>query len=87
MSPHWAWEGKFICALAVRAEELSSLEEKFAAVTIERDSLRENFVRVVERNEQLRGALEEIINYMETPDYVREIARRAMEGAAAKTPR
>jgi predicted nuclease with TOPRIM domain len=66
-------------ALAVRAE-LSSLEEKFTAVTIERDSLRENFVRAVERNERLRAALEEIINYMETPDYVREIARRALEG-------
>jgi cell division protein FtsB len=69
-----------MCASAVRAEELSSLEEKFAAVTTERDSLFENFVRTVERNEQLRAALEEIINYMETPDYVREIARRALEG-------
>ena len=36
---------------------------------------------------RLRAALEEIINYMETPDYVREIARRALEGAAVKTPR
>jgi cell division protein FtsB len=42
-------------------------------------------VRAVERNERLRAALEEIINYMETPDYVREIARRALE--AVKTPR
>jgi hypothetical protein len=41
------------------------------------------YVRIlcaVERNERLRAALEEIINYMETPDYVREIARRALEG-------
>jgi hypothetical protein len=74
-------------ALAVSAEELSSLEEKFTAVTIERDSLRENLVRAVERNERLRAALEEIIDYMETPDCVREIARRALEGAAVKTPR
>ena len=44
-------------------------------------------MRAVERNEQLRAALEEIINYMATPDYVKEIASRALEGAAAKTPR
>jgi hypothetical protein len=50
-------------------------------------SLRENFVRAVERNERLRAALEEIMNYMETPDDVREMARRALEGAAVKTPR